>query len=288
VSVASGRAVQDGERGIARIRAGEHEEGMSMRPWGKLAGAIALSAVGLSACVTYPNPGPTSPAYIGNNKTPAEFGQADAYCRNVAQERSGIAPGDAAAQSTAGSAVLGTLLGAGLGAAIGGGAGALVGAGQGSAAGAYSAAAVQQRYDAEYNQCMFAAGHKVRGMTAAAAPPPPPPGYGSTPPPPRPGQQAPMVPSGDPTRGQLQNGTRWLVQVYIDQDPSRLQNAPFLALNPGAAAPQNLDIGTHRIIAQAFVETQFGTRPVGQLDRTIQVDPRGSGWNLTFGENDFR
>ncbi len=178
-----------------------------MKTRGKLAALLALSAFALSACMTYPNPGPSSPAYIGDGKTQAEFAQADAYCRDLAQQRTGVTPGEAATQSTAGSAVLGTLLGAGLGAgigaaagnpglgaAIGAGAGLAGGAAYGSSAGATSAAAVQQRYDAEYNQCMYAAGHKVPGMMPPAPPqsyapvPPPPPGPAAAP------QMAPPAP----------------------------------------------------------------------------------------------
>lgn len=275
-----------------------------MRTRGKLAVVVALAAVGLSACMTYPATGPSSPAYIGDTRTQPEFAQADAACRDLAQQRTGISQGDAAAQSTAGSAVLGTLLGAGLGAAIGAaagnpgigaaigaGAGALGGAAQGSAAGAGSAWVVQQRYDAEYYQCMYAAGNKVPAGFAPPAsamgvpPPPPAPAYGSPPPPP--GPQTRGMPAGDPTRGQLQNATRWRVQLFIDQDPNNLSGAQPITLNPNEVKPQSLDIGPHRILAQAFVETQFGTRTVGRLDRSIQVDPRGAGWSLRFGERDF-
>lgn len=287
-----------------------------MKGRGTFAAVVALSGLVFSACATHPALGPTSPAYIGDGKTRAEFEQTDGYCRDLARQRTGISPGEAAGQSTAGSAVLGTLLGAGLGAgigaaagnpglgaAIGAGAGLAGGAAYGSSAGASSAAAVQQRYDAEYNQCMYAAGHRVAGVMAppppprvASGPPPPPPGYGpppppsgyGAPPPPPPPPQARVAPSGDPTRGQFENATRWKVQVYIDQDPSRLTSAPFFTLSPNDVVPQNLDIGTHRVIAQAFVETQFGTRPVGRFDRSIQVDPRGAGWSLRFSEGDFR
>ena len=293
---------------------------MKMR--GKLVAVVVLAVFGLSACMTYPNPGPTSPAYIGDGKTQAEFAQDDARCRDVAQQRTGTSPGEAAGQSTATSAVLGTLLGAGLGAgigaaagnagvgaAIGAGSGALLGTGYGSGAGASSAAMVQQRYDAEYRQCMYVAGNNVPGMPPppgprmSAPPPPPPPGYGGTAPPqgsgsvppppaygspPPPTQQAGVTPSGDPTRGQIENATRWRVQVYIDQDPNSPGRAPSLTLNPNEVLPQNLDIGTHRVMAQAFVETQFGTRPVGQFDRSVQVDPRSSGWSLRITEGDFR
>ena len=284
-----------------------------MKTRGKLLAAVTLVACGLSACMTYPNPGPTSPAYIGDGKTQEHFAQDDARCRDLAQQRTGLSPGEAAGQSTAASAVLGALLGAGLGAgigaaagnagigaAIGAGSGALLGTGYGSGAGASSAAMVQQRYDAEYGQCMYAAGNKVPGMVPPSAPqmsalpPPPPPGTGSVPPPPGygaappPPPQARVTPPGDPTRGRIENATRWRVVVYIDQDPNNLGRAPLLTLNPNDALPQNLDIGTHRVMAQAFVETQFGTRLVGQYDRSVQVDPRSSGWNLRFTEGDFR
>jgi len=52
--------------------------------------------------------------------------------------------------------------------------------------------------------------------------------------------------------------------------------------------PINLDIGPHRIIAQGFVGTQFGKRPVGRFDRGISVDARATGWDLRLGEPDFR
>ncbi len=192
-----------------------------MKRRGKAIALIVLPVFLLTACTTYPNPGPSSPAYIGDGKTQAEFGQADAYCRDLALNRTGISPGDAAAQSTAGSAVVGTLLGAalgagigaaarnpGLGAAIGAGAGLAGGAAYGAGSGAASASLVQQRYDAEYYQCMYAAGHKVPGVMHAPQqqsyppPPPPPPPPSSAPqyapPPSPPGASAPAPPATPP------------------------------------------------------------------------------------------
>ena len=175
-------------------------------------------------------------------------------------------------KGTFGGAALGAATGAIIGAAVGSpGAGAAIGAGVGALGGTVVGGAMQES--------------ERKGEAARQAPPP---AYGGTPPPPPPGPQARVVPSGDPTRGQLENATRWRVQVYVDQEPSRLDRAPYLTLNPGDVLPQNLDIGTHRIIAQAFVETQFGTRPVGRFDRSVQVDSRGSGWSLRFSEGDFR
>ncbi|MEE8224818.1 MAG: hypothetical protein V3R42_03775, partial [candidate division NC10 bacterium] len=61
-----------------------------------------------------------------------------------------------------------------------------------------------------------------------------------------------------------------------------------LWLGPNEAQPANLDIGQHRIVARAYVDTQFGQRLVGRYDKTVTVDPRSSGWSLRFGEGDFR
>jgi len=185
---------------------------------------VLLPVFLLAACVAYPRAGPSSPAYIGDGKTQAEFAQADAACRDLALNRTGMDPGDAAARSTAGSAVMGTLLGAalgaaigavarnpGLGAAIGAGSGLAAGTAHGTAAGAASASLAQQRYDAEYYQCMYAYGHKVPGAPHASqqqsyAPPPPvagapqyaPPAAPSASfaPPPPPAPTSPCQPSG--------------------------------------------------------------------------------------------
>lgn len=92
----------------------------------------------------------------------------------------------------------------------------------------------------------------------------------------------------DPTVGKFVNGTRWQLEIYVDTDPQDLEGAAGIVLTPQQSQPQNLDLGPHRIIARASVETQFGTRTVGRYDRTVQVDPRGSGWTLHFTEGDFR
>jgi len=177
-------------------------------------------------------------------------------------------------KGTFGGAALGAATGAIIGAAVGSpGAGAAIGAGVGALGGTMVGGAMQES--------------ERKAEAGRQAPPPPPPAYSTTPPPPPP-PQARVTPAGDPTRGQLENATRWRLRVYVDQDPNRLDSAPYVTLNPNDVTPQNLDFGTHRIMAQAFVETSFGTRAVGRYDRSIQVDPRGSGWNLRFAEGDFR
>ncbi len=177
-------------------------------------------------------------------------------------------------------ALTGAALGAGTGALIGNasggsaGTGAAIGAGLGLLTGALIGGAIENQ----------------RGET-----PYPPPAGGS----PQPGAARPPVqqPGGvtspttvpvDPTGGQFVNGTRWRVEVFVDADPIALQSATPIVLSPQESRQYNLDLGPHRVIAHAMVDTQFGTRTVGRYDRTIQVDPRGSGWTLQFTETSFR
>ncbi len=120
----------------------------------------------------------------------------------------------------------------------------------------------------------------------AAAGPPTPPGQWTVlpaPPPPTPPGAIPAPPP-DPTRGVITNSTPWEVHVFIDQPPG---SPGPLVLRPGQAAPVNLDIGKHRIVAQAFVDTQFGRRLVGTFDQILAVDPRAPGWTIRFFEANF-
>lgn len=164
--------------------------------WIKLTVLPVLVIFLLTACATFGPPGPSMPAFIGSGKTQAQFDGDDARCRELATARAGD-PAQVQ-QSQAASGVLGTLLGAalgaaigaaagggrgaGLGAAIGGGTGMIGGLGGGTAQAQADAARIQQRWNAEYYSCMYAAGHQVPGgvapavhRPAPAAPPPPPP-----------------------------------------------------------------------------------------------------------------
>jgi len=154
-----------------------------------------------------------------------------------------------------GAAVGRNLGGAALGAILGGIAGALIGE-----------TAAQSPY-----------------RTPQAGPPPPPPGHGLPPPPP-PGVTVTSPRPADPTKGVMINGTRWEVLVFVDASP---EGAPTLVLRPNESMPVNLDIGPHRIVARAFVETQFGKRPVGTSDQTRRVDARQHGWSIRFIEQSF-
>jgi hypothetical protein len=170
---------------------------------------VAVAAIGVAGCATLPA-GPSLNALPGSRKTFDQFTADDATCRQFALEQvGGKSPSEAANQTTAAGAVVGTALGAAAGAAIGGGSGAAVGAGfgllTGSAVGAGYAGGtfntVQQRYDGAYYQCMFAKGQKipVSGSVARSARPPsqsppvaaqgpyypPPPPPNAPPPPPR-------------------------------------------------------------------------------------------------------
>jgi len=153
--------------------------------------ALALSLLG--ACTTMPS-GPGVMALPGTGKSFDQFRADDFDCRQFASSQLGeTTPNQAASDSGAKSAVVGTLIGAAAGAAIDGSRGAAVGAGTGLAFGALagtgtaqdSAYVLQRRYDFGYVQCMYARGHKVpvSGQLtssnpvpgSAGAPPPPPP-----------------------------------------------------------------------------------------------------------------
>ena len=175
-------------------------------------------------------------------------------------------------------AVTGAALGAGTGAIIGSatgraGPGAAIGAGIGLLTGAILGGALE----------------KERGETAVPAPPPPAGSIlsGATG---KPYTRFPTrtIPTVDPTTGQFVNGTRWRLMVFVDADPEALQSASPILLQPQESRQHNLDLGPHRVIARAVVDTQFGPRTVGGYDRTIEVDPRGSGWALRFSEDNVR
>ncbi len=149
--------------------------------------AVLAGTLALGACAVAPPAGPSVMALPAKDKSFADFQQDDMTCRQYASvQTGGTSPQQAANDSAATSAVVGTVLGAAAGAAIGAAAGnpaagAAIGAGSGlflggasglGAAG-YSAAALQQRYDMSYVQCMSAKGESV--PTALDAPTP---GYG--------------------------------------------------------------------------------------------------------------
>jgi hypothetical protein len=113
------------------------------------------------------------------------------------------------------------------------------------------------------------------GQWAVVTTPPPPPPVG----PPLAAGQPP-----DPTMGVITNGTQWEIQIFIDNPPG---SPSPLVLAPGTQAPVVLDIGQHRIVAQAFVDTQLGRRLVGTFDRTLTVDARAPGWTIHFFPANF-
>jgi len=174
---------------------------MTRQRIGLLSAGAAVAAM-LAGCAAPVPAAPSVMALPGPGKTQQQFQYDDYVCRQQALAAiGGVSPSQAANQSTAGSAVLGTLMGAGVGAglgaiggnagagaAVGAGAGLLMGGAAGSNAGAASAAGQQQRYDYSYVPCMVSRGNSVQQPYGAPAyggyPPPPPPGYYPPPPPP--------------------------------------------------------------------------------------------------------
>lgn len=127
----------------------------------------ALLMVG--ACTTVPS-GPGVMVLPGTGKSFDQFRADDFDCRQFANSQvGGTTPNQAASDSGAKSAAVGTLIGAAAGAVIDGSSGAAIGAGTGLAFGALigagtaqdSAYILQRRYDFGYIQCMYARGHKV-------------------------------------------------------------------------------------------------------------------------------
>lgn len=166
---------------------------------------LLFSAVGvalLAGCVTVPS-GPSVMVLPGDGRTFDQFRYDDMDCRNFASTQVGGASADQiAADSTAKSAVLGTLIGAAAGGAIdgrsgaaaGAGAGLLIGALSGAGAGQSSAYGLQRRYDHAFQQCMYAKGHRIPGMGRASNYPYPPP-LGYAPPPASPNYPPPPPPA---------------------------------------------------------------------------------------------
>jgi len=195
---------------------------MKSLPVVKIVAPLAALAL-LAGCATMPS-GPSALVLPGTGKSFDQFRYDDAQCRGYAyQQVGGQTPSDAATQSGVASAVVGTAIGAAAGAALSGSSqGAAWGAGTGllvgSAVGASNAYAssyqLQQRYDAAYQQCMFAKGNRVpvyggfapaqgygyaqpRMAQPYATPPAPPPG--NPPPPPSTARlPPPPPPAGEP------------------------------------------------------------------------------------------
>lgn len=153
------------------------------------------------------------------------------------------------------------------------GTGAIIGALGGAAAGALIGDAMEPK--------------KSAPQGGPLQPVPPPGQPGAVPPPSQASVTIPGQYAGDPTRGQFVNNTPYQLKVYVDVDPARESSAPYLTMNPNDVLPANLDIGPHRVVAIASRDTQFGPRTVGQYDRQLRVDVRGSGWELRFKDGDF-
>ena len=143
---------------------------------------LSICCVLLGACTTVPA-GPHVVAMPGSGKSFDAFQGDDLVCRQWAEQQAGTSPERAGALATAKDAGIGTLLGAGLGAAlgaiahnpglgaaVGGGGGVLASTAFGAGASQRAANEVQHRYDAAYEQCMYAKGNQVPAVAPAPAP----------------------------------------------------------------------------------------------------------------------
>lgn len=154
---------------------------------------LFLAVVVLIGCATIPaGPGVMVLPAPG---APFDAFQSDDYaCKQWALQQIKVSPNETINRNIAGGAAIGALMGAGLGAAIGAASGnaatgAVIGAGSGLLGGTAVAAGpahaagweAQRRYDIAYQQCMYAKGHQIPGLTRtpkrAHWVPPPPPGY---------------------------------------------------------------------------------------------------------------
>jgi hypothetical protein len=145
----------------------------------------------LSACAVAPPTGPSVMALPAQGKSFEQFQQDDATCQHYASARIGNgSPQQAANESGVSSAAVGTAVGAAvgaligtaagdpaIGAAIGGGSGLLLGSAAGVSNAYASGAALQNRYDMAYIQCMSAKGESVPIAQNDLAPYPPPYAY---------------------------------------------------------------------------------------------------------------
>lgn len=164
-------------------------------PHATTATALLVAALALSACAVAPPSGPSVMALPAQGKSFEQFQQDDATCQQYASARIGYGtPQQAANESGVGSAAVGTVVGAAAGAligaaagnpaagaAIGGGSGLLVGSAAGVSNAYASGAALQQRYDMAYIQCMSAKGESVPMAQNAPASYPPRYAYGAYP-----------------------------------------------------------------------------------------------------------
>jgi len=143
----------------------------------------AATGLTLAGCAARIPPGPTVTALPAPGESFASFQQKDASCQQYAGGQVGASPGRAGAHRALAGAVVGTGLGAAAGALFGSvsghaGAGAAIGAGAGLLSGTLlGSAAVRNRYNIAYTQCMDAKGERVawpapRPVVYAVPPPP--------------------------------------------------------------------------------------------------------------------
>jgi hypothetical protein len=160
---------------LAELGASLIQHRLKTMPHTKVFTAFLVVALALGACAIAPPSGPSVMALPSKGKTFEQFQADDATCQQYASNRIGNdTPQQAANESGAASAAVGTTIGAAAGALIGvaagdpaigaaiGGGGALLLSSLIGMSNAYaSSIALQQRYDMAYTQCMVAKGESM-------------------------------------------------------------------------------------------------------------------------------
>lgn len=98
---------------------------------------------------------------------------------------------------------------------------------------------------------------------------------------------SPSYASGDPTAGVIVNGTPWTIALTLAPAADGAA-ATHLSLAPHMEMRHALDIGVYRVTGVANVQTQFGARRIGGLDRTFAIDPRAPGWRVDLKPHEFK
>jgi hypothetical protein len=87
--------------------------------------------------------------------------------------------------------------------------------------------------------------------------------------------------------GTLVNGARWMIVVYLNQDPDVPGAPPLTVLAPKGRMPLAFRPGQHRLVARPTGAAP-GDLPRVTWSRQIEIEPQVRGFTLEFNEADFK